>query len=55
MTDRDQKRDMRNPQMSDARKAAEKKIGEAPFRPEEKSVDASQGVEASTQGHATKL
>lgn len=52
MTDRDRKPDMRNPQMSDARKAAEKKIGEAPFASEEQSSDASQSaiVKAPPQG-----
>jgi hypothetical protein len=47
---------MRNPEMSDARRAAEKKIGEAPFTPEERSIDVSRstGRQASTEGHTTK-
>lgn len=53
MTDTNQKSDMRNPEVSDERKAAEKKIGAASFRPEEKPVDvASQS--ATAPGHKTK-
>ena len=56
VTDTKHKPDMRNPEMSHARKAAEKKIGEAPFRPEEKSIDASRGAgaQASTEGHTAE-
>ena len=56
MTGTKHKPDMRNPEMSDARKAAEKMIGEAPFTPEEKSIDASRsaGAQASTEGHTAK-
>jgi hypothetical protein len=55
MTDTNQKSDMRDPEMSDARKAAEKKIGEAPFTPAEKPVDAaSQGGQGPAQEHTTK-
>jgi hypothetical protein len=56
VTDTKHKPDMRNPEMSDARRAAEKKIGEAPFTPEERSIDVSRstGRQASAEGHTTK-
>ena len=57
MTDTNQKPDMRNPEMSDARKAAEKKIGEASFTPDEKAVDAasqSATAQGPAPGHTTK-
>jgi len=57
MTETNSKPDMRNPEMSDARKAAEKKIGEAPFAPEAEPVGAtsqSAGSQSSTQGQTIK-
>ena len=54
MTDTNRKPDMRNPEMSDARKATEKKIGEAPFTPEQQPVDAA-SQNASAQGPAQGL
>ena len=54
MTDPNHKPDMRDPQMSEARKAAEKKIGEALFTPKEKSIDTPQSAAAPIKGHTTK-
>jgi len=54
VTDPNHKPDMRDPQMSEARKAAEKKIGEAPFTPKEKSIDTPQSAAAPIKGHTTK-
>lgn len=54
MTDPNHKADMRDPEMSEARKAAEKKIGEAPFAAKEKSIDTSQSAAASIQRQTTK-
>jgi hypothetical protein len=54
MTDKNHKHDMRHPEKSDATKAAEKRVGEAPFFPERLPVDAA-SQDGSEQGVAQEL
>ena len=52
MTNTKNKPDMRYPERSDASKAAEKKVGEAPFAPKGQPIDpAWQSATTKDQGH----